>query len=209
MPGPSWIAIVALATLTACSRGATSAEPIVTEPFEPKPITIALDALPRPNATESARKFPQMVPPPEPPVLRAPAGFRVARYYEGDLVKPRWLALTPEGDVLVTETPKNRIQRLRDTDHDGTADEATVFGDASNGLDLPFGMAFTDTHFYVGNTNGVVRWPYRKGETRRLDGPGEKITDLPGGGYNQHWTRNVRVAPDGAHLFVTVGSQSN
>jgi glucose/arabinose dehydrogenase len=70
-------------------------------------------------------------------------------------------------------------------------------------------MAFTATHFYVGNTDAVLRWSYRKGQSRRLDGAGERITELPGSGYNQHWTRNVRVSPDGAHLFVTVGSAGN
>lgn len=207
--GFSRIPLAVLLALVACSRGATSAPAVVTEPFDPEPVRIALDALPPPNATASARKSPRMVPPPSPPVLRAPAGFRVSRYYAGPLEKPRWLALTPEGDVLVTETRRNRIIRLRDTDRDGTADEASTFADRGNGLDIPFGMAFTATHFYVGNTNGVVRWPYHRGRVRRLDGPGERITDLPGSGYHQHWTRNVRVSPDGTHLFVTVGSASN
>jgi glucose/arabinose dehydrogenase len=198
-----------LAATVACSRGATGAPDLVTEPFEPKPVTIALDRLPEPNANESVRKVPQLVPPPTPPVLRAPAGFQVSRYWAGPLEKPRWLALTPDGDVLVTETRQNRILRLRDTDKDGTADEATTFADRGNGLNIPFGMAFSATHFYVGNTDAVLRWPYAKGQARRLDGTGERITELPGGGYNQHWTRNVRVSPDGAHLYVTVGSQSN
>ena len=122
--------------------------------------------------------------------------------------KPRWLALTPDGDVLVTETRRNRIQILRDTNRDGVADEATTFADESNGLNISFGMAFSDTHFYLGNPDAVLRFPFKKGQ-RKLDGKGEKITDLPGGGYNQHWTRNVRVSPDGKHLFVTVGSKEN
>ena len=33
--------------------------------------------------------------------------------------------------------------------------------------------------------------------------------DLPGGGYNQYWTRNVLFSPDGARMFVTVGSATN
>ena len=210
VPGPTTrlsLLPLALAATVACSRGATGAPDLVTEPFEPKPVTIALDRLPAPN--ESVRKVPQLVPPPTPPVLRAPAGFHVSRYWAGPLEKPRWLALTPDGDVLVAESRQNRILRLRDTDKDGTADEATTFADRGNGLNQPFGMAFSATHFYVGNTDAVLRWPYAKGQARRLDGTGEHITELPGGGYNQHWTRNVRVSPDGAHLYVTVGSQSN
>jgi len=200
-----------LLVLAALLAGASACDPppapIVTEPFEPKPIRIDVDHL-APLGGPSARKFPTLVPPPSRPVLHAPQGFVVERWYRGALDKPRWLALTPEGDVLVTETPSNRITRLRDSDHDGVADEATVFADAKNGLDMPFGMAFTATHFYVGNSAAVLRWPYRRGQPR-IEGTGEKITELPGGGYNQHWTRNVRVSPDGASLFVTVGSKSN
>jgi hypothetical protein len=72
--------------------------------------------------------------------------------------------------VLVTRRRRTRILRLRDTDGDGTADQATTFADEGNGLNIPFGMAFTATHFYVGNTNAVRRWPYAKGQSRRLDG---------------------------------------
>jgi glucose/arabinose dehydrogenase len=209
MPSLRSIPIAALIHLVACSSGARQPPaPIVTEPFDPTPISIALDGLPPPNATPSVRRGPSLVPPPARPVLRAPAGFAVNLYYAGDLEKPRWLALLPDGDVLVTETPRNRIRRLRDTDGDGVADATAVFADATNGLDLPFGMAFTDTHFYLGNTSAVLRWPYQKGQPR-LYGTGERITELPGRGYRQHWTRNVRVSPDGQHLFVTVGSQSN
>jgi glucose/arabinose dehydrogenase len=194
--------------LLAGVAGAEPPAPIVTRPFQPEPIRIAVDALPAPNATPSAQKAPRIIPPPDPSVLRAPAGFVVTRYYEGDLDHPRWLALTPEGDVLVTETPANRIRRLRDLDHDGVADEATIFADRENGLDLPFGMAFTATHFYVGDNDAVIRFPHHAGQAR-LVGRGETVAGLPGGGYKQHWTRNVRVAPDGGHLFVTVGSKSN
>ena len=63
-------------------------------------------------------------------------------------------------------------------------------------------------YFYLGNTDAVVRYPYRPGQ-RRLGSEYEQITTLPGEGYRQHWTRNARVSPDGEHLFVTVGSKSN
>jgi glucose/arabinose dehydrogenase len=198
--------LLALACATACSQSGADPVQFVTEPFEPTPIRITLDQLPAPNATESARKSPQMVDPPARAVFRAPAGFTVSLYADR-IEKPRWLAVTPEGDVVVTETRQNRIQRIRDTDGDGMPEQMAVFGDQSNGLNAPFGMAFTDTHFYLGNTDGVLRFPYRKGQ--RLEGRGQKVTDLTPGGYNQHWTRNVRVAPDGQRLFVTVGSRSN
>src|SRR5689334_7731636 len=113
---------VGIIQLAACCLGAAMPRPIVTEPFEPQPVVVTLDTLPAPNTTPSVAKFPKMVSPPDRSVLRAPAGFVVTRYWDGELDHPRWLAITPEGDVLVTETRLNRIRRLRDTDHDGVVD---------------------------------------------------------------------------------------
>lgn len=184
-----------------------STNPIPTEPLNPTPIRIPLETLPPPFATDSASQTPQVVPIPASPVLQVPPGFTVNVFAEG-LEKPRWLALMPTGEVLVTETRENRIRSLKDTDGDGTADEIRTFADASNGLNIPFGMAFAGNSFYLGNTDEVRRFPYTNGQ-ERLTGTGEKIADLPGGGYRQHWTRNVVVAPDGEKLYVSVGSRSN
>jgi glucose/arabinose dehydrogenase len=136
-----------------------------------------------------------------------PKGFTVNVFAEG-LNEPRWLALTPSGDVLVTETPDNRIRLLRDTNGDGAADVNQTFAEAANGLNIPFGMAFADGFFFLGNSAEVRRYPYSEGQ-QQLTGTGEKIADLPGGGYNQHWTRNVVASPDGQQLYVSVGSRSN
>ncbi|UKP00805.1 PQQ-dependent sugar dehydrogenase [Nostoc sp. UHCC 0870] len=140
-------------------------------------------------------------------ILKVPSGFTVNVFADG-LNAPRWLALTPSGDVLVTETRQNRIRLLRDTNGDGVADVSQTFASASNGLNIPFGMAFSGDSFFLGNTDAVLRFPYSQGQ-QQLTGNGEKIADLPGGGYNQHWTRNVVVSPDGNKLYVSVGSRSN
>lgn len=180
---------------------------ITTETFSPQPIRINLQDLPAPFATESVSKPPQVVPIPENPTLKVPSGFTVNVFADG-LNAPRWLALTPSGDVLVTETRQNRIRLLRDTNGDGVADVRETFASRENGLNIPFGMAFVGNSFFLGNTDAVVRFPYTKGQ-QRLTGNGQKIADLPGGGYNQHWTRNVVVSPDGNKLYVSVGSRSN
>jgi glucose/arabinose dehydrogenase len=180
---------------------------VPTEPLSPKPIRINLKNLPAPFATESASKRPNVVQIPENPVLRVPPGFTVNVFAEG-LDAPRWLALTPSGDVLVTETRQNRIRLLRDTNSDGVADVRQTFASQSNGLNIPFGMAFAKNFFFLGNTDAVLRFPYTKGQ-QQVTGTGEKIADLPGGGYNQHWTRNVVVSPDRNKLYVSVGSRSN
>jgi glucose/arabinose dehydrogenase len=180
---------------------------IPTETLTPNPIRIQIQQLPAPFATDSASKSPQVISIPQNPTLRVPAGFTVNVYAEG-LDAPRWLALTPTGDVLVTETKQNRIRLLQDTNKDGVADVKSNFATTKNGVDIPLGMAFADNYFFLGNTNAVLRFPYKNAQ-KQLNGTGEKITDLPGGGYNQHWTRNVVVSPDSKKLYVSIGSKSN
>ena len=173
----------------------------------PETIAIALADLPRPFDSDSASKSPNVIARPANASLNVPAGFTVNVFAEG-LQKPRWLALTPDGDVLVTETRENKIQRLTDADGDGIAEQKETFATASNGLDIPFGMAFAQGAFFLGNTDEVLRFPFAAGQTA-LEGKGDRIASLPGGGYNQHWTRNVVVSPDGNQLYVSVGSKSN
>ena len=161
------------------------------------------------------------------------AGLTVALFADG-LDHPRWLYVLPDGDVLVAETnapPKpedgkgikgwvmglvmkragagvpsaDRITLLRDSDGDGAADSRSVFLD---GLHSPFGMALVGGDLYVADTDALLRFPYQEGETR-IEAPGKKVTDLPAGPINHHWTKNVIASPDGKHLYVTVGSNSN
>ncbi|WP_332055254.1 sorbosone dehydrogenase family protein [Reyranella sp.] len=147
---------------------------------------------------------------------------------------PRWLYVLPNGDVLVAETnapPRaeedggimgwiqglvmsragagvtsaNRITLLRDSDGDGVAETRTAF---LKGLNSPFGMALIGQDFYVANTDSILRFPYRGGETE-IAAPGEKIAALPAGELNHHWTKNLIASPDGTKLYATVGSNSN
>ncbi|WP_322744732.1 sorbosone dehydrogenase family protein [[Phormidium] sp. LEGE 05292] len=209
-----------ITTTTACSFTANSGEsnlskqtqPVTkkslqTQNFSPQPIRININSLPKPFATQSASKSPQLVSIPANPTLRVPSGF-VVNVFAENLNAPRWLALTPNGEVLVTETPENRILLLRDTNGDGVADVRKSFATAQNGLNIPFGMAFAGNNFFLGNTGEVLRFPYQKGQ-QEIQGKGQKITDLTPGGYRQHWTRNVVASPDGKKLYVSIGSRSN
>ncbi len=186
--------------------------------------------LPAPYATPSAVNFATVV---GWPADRTPVpsdGFAVNRWADG-LDYPRWFHGLPNGDVLVSESrtivppgadrndpgvegsiraramgpSANRITLLRDADDDGVADFRATF---LEGLDRPFGMALVGDKFYVGATDGVYVFAFRVGQTH-LQGSGRKILGLPAGGYNNHWTRNVVLGPDGSRLYVTVGSASN
>lgn len=183
------------------------AERVPTASLTPTPTRIAASDLPPAFNSPSVSNPARVVPVPSDAVLQVPEGFTVNVFAEG-LNRPRWLAMTPSGDVLVTETPDNEIRLLRDTDGDGATDSNTRFAGPENGLNLPFGMAFAGDSFFVGNTGEVLRFPYTGGQ-EQLTGTGETITDLPGEGYRQHWTRNVVVSPDGQQLYVSVGSESN
>ena len=162
--------------------------------------------------------------------LAAP-GLAVSAFATG-LDHPRWLATLPNGDVLVAETnapvrpadsagikgfvaglimhragaggaSANRITLLR-PDATGTAQKFTFL----TGLNSPFGMALVGTDLYVADTDALLRFAYQPGQTS-IAAPGQKLTELPGGPIDHHWTKNVVVSPDGSKLYVSVGSNSN
>ena len=171
--------------------------------------------LPPPNATRSATKFAKVIGWPDGKRPVAPPGFTVNLYADG-LDNPRWLYFLPNGDLLVSESnslpkkgmkkppPANRITLFRGL-KDGKPLSRHVFAE---GLNQPFGMCLVGDTLFIGNTDAVVAFPYKTGQTK-LDGKGRKIIDLPAGGYNQHWTRNVIANKAGTKLYVTVGSASN
>ena len=158
----------------------------------------------------------------------AAPGLKVNAFATG-LRHPRWLHVLPTGEVLAAEalsvpgglrTPfeyamfttmkraaavgdsPNRITLLRDADGDGVAEIRDTFLD---GLNQPFGMAQLGDTFYVGNTDGVVAFPYTAG-ARRITAPGRRLVEFKPGG---HWTRSILPSPDGSKLYVGVGSLSN
>ena len=186
---------------------AQAAQSLRTEVLQPERHHLRVEDLPAPNERESVNQRPDVVKVPANPVLRAPAGFKVNLFAEG-VSGARWLVLTPTGDVLVTQKRGNDIVLLRDRDGDGVAEDRRAFASRRNALNLPFGIAFADGHIFIANTDGVRKYAYRDGQDE-LQGRGEQIHELPGGGYNQHWTRNLVLGPDGRTLFVTVGSESN
>ena len=162
-------------------------------------------ALPPPFATKSAVRMSKQVSQPADAKLYVPKGFKVNVFAEGNFREPRWMALAPNGDVFLADSRANSVIVLRDANKDGTADQRFVFSDK---LSQPFGMAFYKEWFYVANTDSIVRFKYRSGQTQ-AEGEPEKIVELTEGGYRQHWTRNILFSPDGTKMFVSIGSASN
>lgn len=139
---------------------------------------------------------------------KAPEGFVVTKYAD-KLESPRWTYIGPNGDVFVAESgtkkSPDRITILRDVNKDGIPEMREVFLEK---LNKPLGMLILNNYFYVGNTDGLYRYPYKPGETK-ITGKGVKILNLPAGGYNNHWTRNLLANADGSKIYVSVGSGSN
>ena len=168
---------------------------------------IALKDLPAPFATPSAGNGPDVVPRPENAWPQVPSGFKVAQYATG-LENPRLIRKAPNGDFFVAESDPGRIRVFRGITADGKPEEAEVY---AADLNRPFGINFyppgpNPQWLYVGNTDSVVRFPYRNGDLKAR-GPAEHIATLPGG--HNHWTRDIQFTPDGKNMFVSVGSASN
>lgn len=163
-------------------------------------------------------------------------GLAVTAFATG-LDHPRWVAVLPNGDVLVAESnhpPKGQggapsgglrawtmgLVMQRAGAGTPSADRITLLRDADGDgaaeqrsvlverLHSPFGMALVGDNLYVANADAIVRFPYTPGATS-IAVPATHVTDLPGGPINHHWTKNLLASRDGTHLYATVGSNSN
>jgi glucose/arabinose dehydrogenase len=214
------VALIGGATLTmrklqgSASEPAWGAAPIV-PPAKPQG---ALPTLKMPTARGWSRG--------QQPV--AAPGLKVNAFATG-LDHPRWINVLPNGDVLIAEATQvqgparsvfsyamqatmrraaalgvsaNRITLLRDKDGDGVAEQRQTF---LEGLNQPFGMALLGSQFYVGNTDGVMAFPYAA-DADRITATGRTLATFRGSG---HWTRSLLPSADGQKLYVGVGSLSN
>jgi len=185
--------------------------------------------LPEPDTKASKNNFSKVIGWPSGQTPIAPAGFVVTKFAEG-MKSPRNIVVAPNGDVLVVLSNSQRtkaeqavnavtgkaksevsgksvntVMLFRDADKDGKPELTSTF---LSGLNQPYGVAFIGNSFYVANTDGVWMFPYQTGDTE-ITGIGKKILDLPAGGYNNHWTRNLIVNNAKTKIYVSVGSGSN
>ncbi len=194
--------------------------------------------LPPPFDSKSVVKHPKVIGWPDGKMPTAPDGFTVSLYAEkfdsprwlyvlpnGDILVAEARTLPPKKDKpdaektdkdkehekgmkeskTVTGTSANRITLLRDADKDGKPEVRETF---LEGLNQPFGMAVIGDDLFVANTDSVVRFPYKSGDTK-ITAKGTTVLHLPLGGYNNHWTRNLLASADGKKVYVSVGSASN
>lgn len=185
--------------------------------------------LPPPDEKDSNVKYSKVIGWPEGRAPRVVQGLEIIKFASG-IKSPRNIYVAPNGDIFVafanteskglkkigdevtgrdesqhTDKSLNQIYLFRDADGDGSPEVKTPY---LTDLIQPFGMLILDGHFYVANTDGLWRYPYNEGETK-ITSQGTKITGLPAGGYNNHWTRNIIASEDGSKIYIAVGSASN
>ncbi|MDP5200801.1 sorbosone dehydrogenase family protein [Flavobacterium sp. DG2-3] len=204
------LSIPLLALMTACNGQVKKEEKeaLAKQPDNVVKTAIGDITLPPPYATESKTNNSKVIGWPAGKTPKAPEGFTVTKFADG-FENPRWTYIAPNQDIFVVEsgtrTSKNQITVLRDKDKDGKFETREVF---ISGLNKPFGMLVLKDFFYIANTDGLYRYPY-KNNPLKLETKGEKILELPAGGYNNHWTRNLLASQDGSKIYVSVGSGSN
>ena len=162
-----------------------------------------------PQPSEPSREFGTLIPRPAGVMPQAPAGFKVNLYADSGLNQPRQIRVAPDGDFFVADSGAGEIKVFRGITKEGKPEQVSVF---ATGLKQPFGVNFypngdNPSFVYVGNTNSVVRFPYRNGDMRASGAAEVIIPEIPAGGG--HWTRDVVFSKDGRSLLLAVGSASN
>jgi glucose/arabinose dehydrogenase/beta-lactamase superfamily II metal-dependent hydrolase len=174
---------------------------------------ITLSDLPAPMASRAVSNPPTVVPRPAGVLPKTMPGYAVSEYTSG-LDNPRLLRTAPNGDLFVAESDPGRVKVIRGRRADGHAETVSTF---ATGLNQPFGIAFyplgpAPEWVYVGNTDSIVRFPYRVGDLEARGAPDTIVKGVPAGGNlpgGGHWTRDIAFSPDGLKMYIGVGSFSN
>ena len=180
------------------------------QPGVTRKLTVA--DLPAPYASQGVDNGADMVSRPRDAWPKSLPGFKVEQYYTG-LDQPRLIRTAPNGDLFVAVSYDDKIMVFRGVDANGKPKQVSTF---ATGLSQPFGIAFYPSGpnpkwVYIGDTDAVVRFPYKNGDLK-ASGPPQKLADLPGGGRLRgggHWTRDIVFSKDDQRMFISVGSHSN
>jgi glucose/arabinose dehydrogenase len=125
------------------------------------------------------------------PGLKVPPGFHIQVYARG-LDGPRFMAVAPNGDLIVSETDAGRVVAVPHA----LASPAVV----ASALTLPHGLAMRGSLLYVATWTGISRVQY----------PGGRVwIEVAGFPQNDdHYRRGLALGPDG-NLYVSIGASCN
>jgi len=224
--------ILVISTFTACEQkrdnGQSQQNPPATSNAADEEYTPTIN-LPPPNEKESNVKYSKVIGWPEGKTPATAPGLEIIKFASG-IKSPRNIYVAPNGDIFVAfaNTESKGLKKIKDevtgreeSQHTGKSlNQIYLFRDANgdgkpevqtpylSDLNQPFGILILNDHFYVANTDGLWQYPYSEDQTK-ITAKGTKITELPAGGYNNHWTRNIIANEDGSKIYIAVGSASN
>jgi glucose/arabinose dehydrogenase len=160
--------------------------------------------LPPPNTTTPVDFDPDFVERPAGAMPQTPPGFAITLFASG-LHHPRSLAVAPDGDVFVVLEGPGIIQRLRDGDGDGKAEQVK---DIAAGFKTPHGIALHDGQIYIGDTQAVWRAAYQ-GKDSLAASDFTKLTKAPDlRPLGWHATRDIVLDSKG-QLYLTIGARDD
>lgn len=134
--------------------------------------------------------------------LKLPPGFRI-NLFAFKLGAARLMALTPDGDIILSSPPSKILLVRADGNSDGRSDGVKTL---LNKLSAPHGVWLDGEWLYIAEQARVFRIRYAS-KTRTVSGKKEiLVSGIPNDGG--HWTRTIKKGPDG-WFYVTIGSSCN
>jgi len=225
----TYFSLLALAPFFVACHSKSGSHTVQADSLSTDRTTNAASGLPAPDTKASKDNFSKVIGWPAGKTPIAPEGFTVTAFAT-KIKSPRSIYIAPNGDIFValsnserdlkmkiygevtgkskSEVPgksANTVLLFRDKNNDGKFELQSQF---LTGLNQPYGMLVIGDSFYVANTDGLIQYPYKTGDSK-ITAPGKKIVSLPAGGYNNHWTRNLIANADNTRIFISVGSGSN
>ena len=146
----------------------------------------------------------------QPRTLNVPAGFQIAVYTR--VTRPRFLATTPDGNLLVSQPSTGSILLVRPNPNGDP-----LVGTFASGLLKPHDMVFhtvgSTTYLFVAEKNRIARYTYTPGNLT-AQGRTVIISNLPdaslpelNGSYG-HELKNIAISSVGK-LYVSIASTCN
>ncbi|MFA5982600.1 MAG: PQQ-dependent sugar dehydrogenase [Methylococcaceae bacterium] len=134
--------------------------------------------------------------------LHLPPGFSISIFADG-VPNARSLALGDEGVVFVGNGSEGKVYAVRDSNHDGIAEQRYVIAE---GLYMPNGLAYKDGALYVAEVNRIIRFDYI---IQQLENPPKPIVVYDRFPSDRHhgW-KYLRFGPDNK-LYTAVGAPCN